>query len=66
MWEAATEVVRRGMPSHEAKIRLGEWRTRNNRAEEAIRAGQELRLYLFNAGNTRLSGHGELRQNMGE
>ena len=50
--------------NHEAKIRLGEWRTRNNRAEGAIGAGQEIRLHLFNMGNMRLSGHGELRQNM--
>lgn len=37
----------RGMPSHEAKIRLAEI-TRNIRAEGAIRAGREVSMQLFN------------------
>lgn len=53
------------MPSHEAKIRLGEEITKNLRANGAIRMGRKVRMEIVNRQNMALSSSGRLRRNTG-
>lgn len=53
-WKPAKEVPRKGMPSQEAKIRLGKEITNYIRTEGAITMGGEIRMQMFNMQNIEL------------